>query len=113
MSYDISLHDAEGKIVEVERHTEGGTIVVGGTTSADMNVTYNYGEVYHLFGFSLKDLGGQKASDTIARLRELVDKLGTRTFENYWAPTPGNAGHALFILLKWAEQHPDSVWQVH
>ncbi|MDE2102426.1 MAG: hypothetical protein KGL39_34590 [Patescibacteria group bacterium] len=29
----------------------------------------------------------------------------------YWKPTPGNAGYALSILLSWAIQHPNGVWQ--
>ncbi len=28
----------------------------------------------------------------------------------YWAPTSGNAGYALNILLGWAKIHPDAVW---
>jgi len=45
-------------------------------------------------------------------LKRVVDKLGVKRFENYWAPTPGNAGYAASILLRWAKQYPDYVWEV-
>lgn len=42
MSWDIYL-DQDGGTVEVERHEEGGTFALGGTTRAELNITYNYG----------------------------------------------------------------------
>ena len=30
---------------------------------------------------------------------------------DYWAATPGNAGKALNILLKWAKQFPDATFK--
>ena len=30
--------------------------------------------------------------------------------KDYWAPTPGNAGYALKILLDWAIMNPDGVF---
>lgn len=112
MSYDVELRDGDGEAVMVEAHEEGGTYQVGGTNRARLNVTYNYSEVYSVVGFSLRDLHGKRAGDTLEQLTELVKKLGTRRFENYWAPTPGNAGHALNILLGWAKAHPDATWNV-
>jgi len=86
---------------------------MGGTTDADLNVTYNYGEVTRLVDFDFRDSLDEKcARDTIELLRVVVDRLGTRRFKDYWAPTPGNAGHAASILLRWAEQQPDAVWRV-
>lgn len=118
MSWDVSL-ERNGVPVEVDRHEEGGTYVMGGTTRADLNVTYNYGQCFRLLGTPWtpdgglqENLHGLTAAKTINRLEYAVATLGTKTFKDYWAPTPGNAGHALSILLKWAKQYPDAVWRV-
>jgi hypothetical protein len=114
MSFDICLRTETGETVCVEHHSEGGTYQVGGTTEAKLNVTYNYSEVTKLVDFSFRDIHHKLAGDTIDQLREVVARLGTRRkYRDYWAPTPGNAGHAVAILLKWAEQHPDARWEVH
>lgn len=113
MSYDVYLEDAEGCVLEVESHSEGGTYAIGGLPEAHLNITYNYGECYSLFEFSIRNLDGKTAAETVEQLDDLVGKLGTRQYHNdYWAPTPGNAGYALSILAKWAKQHPDGLWSV-
>ena len=110
MSWDVYL----GSGVKVDQHEDGGTYVLGGTDRAELNVTYNYGQVYReAIGHNLIDwLDGERAGDTITLLREVVDNLGTERDDDYWAPTPGNAGYAASILLRWAEQHPDEAWAV-
>lgn len=117
MSWWISLVGLDGEPVEVEPFSEGGTRVVGGSAEASLNVTYNYGECFRLVPIVITegggDLHGKKAAEVTPLLRKAVEVLGTRTFKDYWAPTPGNAGFALSILLKWAEQHPDAVFEVH
>ena len=113
MSYDISLVDLKTRQpVEVKHHIEGGTHIIGGTTKADLNITYNYGECYNLCQFTIRDLYGKTGKETEAKLAEVVEFLGIRQFSNnYWAPTPGNAGYACSILLAWAREHPDAVWE--
>lgn len=108
MSYDVSLEGAG----PVKRISEGGTQVLGGSTEAELNITYNYSEVYNLLGFNISQLNGQKAGDWIPELDALVSRLGTKQFTDYWAPTPGNAGYALSILLEWAKQYPDAIFRV-
>lgn len=115
MSWDVDLIDKDTKeVMQVEAHTEGGTYAIGGLPRASLNITYNYGEVYSLFGFDVySTLHDRSAADCIPKLEKLVEKLGTRKYEkDYWAPTPGNAGHALSILLKWAKQYPNAVFRV-
>ena len=113
MSYWVYLKDNDDCTLSVESHTEGGTIALGGSPEAEINITYNYGTCYSLLGFSIKDLHGKSAADTVQTLGHLVKKLGTRRYEkDYWADTPGNAGHALSILHKWALQHPTGIWKV-
>lgn len=113
MSYSIKLcYDGEPAIVD--SHTEGSLICIGGSTEAAMDITYNYGHFYHQLidaEQGIRWLYGQKAEDTIFALWGAIAVLGTYRDEDYYAPTPGNAGYALSILLSWAEQHPDAVWE--
>ena len=53
------------------------------------------------------------ALNGINYLPELVSAISSRVVYDtggYWAPTEGNAGYALSILLGWARMHPDAVW---
>ena len=111
MSWDVRLEGAG----HVDRIQEGGTQTVGGTTEADLNITYNYSDVYKLVlpSGSLKEvLEGKTGAETVVMLERAVGRLGTQQFRDYWAPTPGNAGFALNILIGWARQYPDGVWRV-
>ena len=115
MGYWIYLFDDDGKPVQIERHQEGGTFVVGGTNDASMSLTFNYCGFYyeHLDPeIGIKWIHGQKAKDTIQRLQKAVDRLGDNPSDNYWDSTQGNAGHALAVLLSWATQHPEATWEV-
>lgn len=113
MSWDVTLEDENGKPLKVKPHTEGGTYVMGGTDDAELNVTWNYGKY---LGFGEENtfiyLDGKKASDVIDMLQSAVDKLGTDKDKDYWAVTPGNAGHTLNILLTWAKQHPNGIFRI-
>lgn len=115
MSFDVYLEDENGHPVSVDRHSEGGTYVVGGTYEATLNITYNYSWFY----FNILDkekglrwLNEMVAKRTLRRLEAAVKILGTHKNENYWLDTPGNAGYALNILLGWAKQHPEGKWSV-
>jgi len=108
MSWWISLNDPNtGFCADVESFQEGGTIVVGGSTDADMNVTYNYGK-----HFDFKHLHGMRARSSILILQRHVESLGKNRDEDYWNPTEGNVGFCLSILLKWAKQYPNYIWRV-
>ena len=113
MSYDISLQKNK-KPVKVKKFEEGGTYVMGGSEEADLNITYNYCWFYYRYldkKEGIRWLYGKKAKDCIERLEKAVKELGTIIFKDYWAPTPGNAGYALSILLEWAKQNPDAIFQ--
>jgi len=126
MSYWVSLHDTSGGICEVPPFDEGGTRVLGGSGVADLNVTYNYGECYRLVPafigsawpiatkFSISVLDGRTGAEAEAILAHVVEVLGDEPYKtDYWAPTPGNAGHAAAILLGWAKLYPDATFEVH
>lgn len=114
MSHDVELINPDGSMVFVKPHQEGGTYVLGGSPEAELNVTYNYGALYHehLDSKGLDWLNGKTAKDTIARLQLAVKILGTERDPDYWKATAGNAGHALSILLKWAQDNPEAIWRV-
>lgn len=113
MSWWVYLRK-DGETVEVDRLEEGGTHLLGGSNMAELNVTYTYSR---LFTLALHDEGfawlkNKRAGETVEALSSAVNKLGTTKYQDYWAPTCGNAGHALSILLKWAQQHPDATCEV-
>lgn len=116
MSWWVSLEDRTGepRVVAVAPHREGGTYVLGGTAGASLNITYNYGVHYHrlLPGGLEAYLNERQAADATEVLEQAVNALGTDRADDYWAPTPGNAGFALSILLSWAKQHPSAVFRV-
>ncbi len=114
MSYDISLRDPKtGEAVTVDHHCEGGTRPVFGIDDAELNVTYNYGPFYaeHIDAEEgIRWLYGRTGRQVQERLEKAVAALGTERDSDYWQPTPGNAGYALAILLRWAKQHPTAVF---
>lgn len=115
MSWDISLIH-EKKPVKVEHFTAGGTYPIGGTDEAELNITYNYSELYYRYldkEKGLKWLHQRKGKDCIEKLENAVTELGTKQDDkSYWSPTKGNAGYALNILLKWARKHPEARFEV-
>lgn len=114
MGYNITLEDEDGNLVQVKRHSEGGTFVLGGITDADISVTYNYAL---LFADALDEkdgirfLYGKTAEMCIPRLHAAVRELGTVRSDSYWSATPGNAGYILDILLTWAKDNPTAVFK--
>ena len=126
MSYWVYLNCACcDRPMNVARHAEGGTYAVGGTQEAEIKVTYNYQpefrRVWEEVGGTLDGegdgtlgamLGGKVASTVAEMLDRGVASLGTIRDEDYWKPTPGNAGYALSILAAWAKEHPTAVFRV-
>lgn len=112
MSYDISLK-RNGESVTVDNHSEGGTYVLGGITIADLNITYNYSERFACIDpeQGIRWLYGKTGRQAIPVLEAAIATLGTDRDADYWKNTSGNAGYALSILLRWAKQHPDAVFE--
>lgn len=111
MSYDINLVNEEGHICTVETHKEGGTHTLKGSNKASLNITYNYAPFYRNTideKQELRWLYGKTGNECIERLEHAVKMLGTKQSSDYWEATPGNAGYAISILLKWAKEHPNA-----
>lgn len=118
MSYDISLLDAEtGQTILLDHPHDlrGGTVAVGGTREAWLNVTYNYGHHYKRVidaELGIKWLHEKVALDTIPKLCEAIMALGCDEDTDYWKDTEGNARRALSDLLQLAFLAPKGVWEV-
>lgn len=115
MSYWVELKDDDGEFCQANRHREGGTVEIAGTTDTKLNVTYNYSEYFyeHLDDENgLRALDGDRAEAWIDELESAVEQLGTDQADDYWESTAGNAGHALNILLRWARMYPDARFEV-
>ena|ERR1017187_9297416 len=109
MSYWVSLQNDRGEIPEVDSFEEGGTYAMGGSTEADLSVTYNYSKL-----FSVKnELHGKYAYETIPILEAAVKRFGTEKSADYWEPTEGNVGAMCHVLIGWARQYPSLRWNVN
>lgn len=106
MSWWISVNDVDGDPILVEPFEEGGTYVMGGSSTADLNVTYNYSGYYYrvLGGAGFKGLDGMKTEDAIPILEKGIAALGDDTDPDYWQPTEGNAKAVLVTVKRWCEQ---------
>jgi|SRR6185312_6132912 len=111
MSYDITLNDDNGNVLRLPEHMrfeEGGTFAMGGTIECELNVTYNYAVLY-----DFRSLDGKRADSTVKDMFGKVLELGLIRDVDYWQPTPGNVGCALWRLLTFAVYHPDGIWKVN
>jgi len=111
MGYDIELVDSKGNPCIVENHEDcGNHLIIGGTDLAQIGITYNYSGFYYTHFDNEKGirwLYSKTGKQCEERLEKAVKKLGVNRSVNYWEPTPGNAGYALSVLLKWVKQYPD------
>jgi len=109
MSWDVEIAKKNdggesGGVLEVDAHTEGGTFALGGTPTAELNITYNYDSLFtNALGVPFPSLHGKHIREVGPLLFEAAKKLGTKPAADYWKPTAGNAGHALMILANWCE----------
>lgn len=115
MSYDIVLRDPVTKECiqfDTPHQMRGGTYVVGGTTEAHLNVTYNYAEhfVRVLGEKGIRSIYGTTGADSIPVLEAAISKLGDDADDDYWKATEGNAKQALVQLVALAKMRPDGVW---
>lgn len=136
MSYDISLIDpVTGEALELDapHHMRGGTYALGGTTSAHLNVTYNYApQFFRVFepldkprpkapdwmhkrgGDSqvrgVRTLYGLTGAESLPVLDRAIAMLGDDVDADYWKATDGNAKRALTQLRALAAMRPDGLW---
>lgn len=107
MSWWAGLKDPNGDYLRVDQFQEGGTQAAGGSSEADINVTYNYGKFYtQVLGLEngFWGLDGMKAEDALPILEKGITALSDETDPDYWKPTEGNAKKPLLLLKTWCEQ---------
>lgn len=118
MSYDISVVDEHGDMIELpEKHDIiGGTYAIGGTTFATLNITYNYSDFYYKHidkDNGIRAIYDKTLQEAIPMLDSAIEALGDEKpwTRDYWAPTAGNARAALENLREIArrclEAYPD------
>ena len=117
MSYDMWFENDKGEAVKLsEPHDfRGGTFVMGGTTEASFNITYNYSSFYYDKLNSedgIRCLYGKKPNDITMILTPITQSMTGEPSNDYWEATEGNARKALIDLLCLAAQvnieYPDS-----
>jgi hypothetical protein len=128
MSYDLGLRDqGTGEWIELgEPHQmQGGTYQLGGCTTAEINITYNYCSIIsRVLPDRLSDheqardgrlrsirvLYGLTGAESIPMLQKAISELGDDTDPDYWRATEGNVKAALRQCLALAQMRPDGVW---
>jgi hypothetical protein len=90
----------------------GGTYVLGGTTEAWLNVTYNYGGIFRrvLGEKGIRSIYGMSGVDSVLVLEKAIAMLSDDVDPDYWKATEGNAKRALCQLLALAKMFPHGVW---
>lgn len=104
MSYDIEVFDpATSKVIVLEQrhYLKGGTYVLGGSNEAHLNITYNYARHFkRIWGEKgIRIIYGMRVADTLPVLATALPLLGDDMVDDYWAPTEGNAKHAILDLM--------------
>lgn len=115
MSYDLGLKDPiSGDWLELDapHHMRGGTYCLGGSKTAEINITYNYARHYYrvMGDKGLRTIYGMTGAESIPVLESAIDQLGDEVDSDYWKPTEGNAKRALMQCLVLAQMRPDGVW---
>ena len=116
MSYDIELvHPVTRKTLKLDQphHMKGGTYCLGGTTDAELNITYNYAKHYYRVldtSAGIRAIYGLTGAESLPLLGKAISTLGDDVSDDYWEPTEGNAKAALMQLQALALMRPDGVW---
>lgn len=115
MSYDLGLQDAitrEWLTLDEPHHMRGGTYCIGGSSTAEINITYNYAKHYYrvMGDKGLRTIYGKTGAESIPILESAIEQLGNDVDDDYWKGTEGNAKRALLQCLALAKMRPDGVW---
>ena len=87
------------------------------TNEACIAITYNYSSVLKLvvpdWDGMARFFDGRTAAEMEPILADVVEKCGTKRFTDYWAPTPGNVGYIMAIILEWCRLHPEGIFKAN
>lgn len=137
MGYSLWIEDKKSGLIKrgkTKRVDVGNMLCIGGTTSLEYNITYNYGRYYYeVEGFEdngIREIYGVKAVDSIPLLEKLkkgienkykkdgkwitskTDKgeIDEGDDSDYWKATAINACKAIDGLLNIAKEGGDGIW---
>lgn len=93
---------------------QGGTYALGGTDTAELNVTYNYSRFFYrvLGEGGLRGLHGKPARETLPLIEQGIKRLKGDASEDYWEATEGNARKALEQMKAMSLALPECVWEI-
>lgn len=115
MSYDIDLIDTttgEPCDLGLDFVDHVGTYVIGGTSDASINITYNYTKTLNrAIDGSIRSLYGKTGKDSIPILENAISQLGDEMADSYWTECDGNVKRALKKMVAFAKICPDGVWR--
>ncbi len=107
MSFQVALMEPDSAIAAtVLRRREGWSTTVA-PEPATVEVAYEFGDF-----FAFEALDRKTGRETIDQLRDAVLELGLRQLPDWTLPSRGNVGVVCAMLLSWACEHPEAVWQV-
>jgi len=104
MSYSIEIIDKNTEeIVEIESKFDicGASYIIGGTTSLEFNITFNYAtKINSALEGGIKGLNDKEVLVVVNELAKAICKIPYESpSDNYWEDTWGNARFALIDLL--------------
>lgn len=115
MSYDLGLKDPitnDWLELDEPHQMKGGTYCIGGSQTAEINITYNYAKHFYrvMEEGGLRSIYGRTGAESIPILEAAIEALGDDVDEDYWKGTEGNAKRSLQQCLALARMRPDGVW---
>lgn len=120
MSYTIIMIQPDTQeiiLLDAPHQMKGGTFVVGGTSEAWLDVTYNYSKFYKKAFDNekgIKIIEGLSGAESIPILKTAIANLGdVKPTKDYWEGNEGNAKIPLRQLLAFAQMRPDGVWEIY
>jgi hypothetical protein len=118
MSYYVKMYDPETKKTvnfKYKHGYQGSNFILGGTTEAFVNITYNYAKYYKETidkDTGLYSLHNKTGKEALPIIQKAINELGIDYNENYWAATRGNAGYALLAIEFFCRMRPDGIIKV-
>lgn len=115
MSYDIEIIDPNTRErIEFDEPLDirGGTYQLGGTTTAWLNITYNYSPFFcDIFGENgIRTIYGMNVRESMPLLLDAMLNLKGNPAECYWDATEGNARAAIMELMMLGMRALEGEW---
>jgi len=128
MSYDLGLKDPKTDLyllLDKPHQMMGGTYVLGGSPTAEFNITYNYAQYFEVVFKPVSSAHPMAREGKLCGIRSIYGMTGAVSLEplvraihllrgdpsdDYWEATEGNAKQALQHCWQLASLCPYGVW---